>query len=44
MATDGYIEATKVYSFLQSAFNTQEFKFLDNGNSFFNEEDNSDKI
>lgn len=38
------LEATRVYSFLQSAFDTQEFKFLLNGVSYFSNDDNSEKI
>lgn len=44
MGSDGTIQATRVYQFLQSAFDTQEFKFITMGKSFFSMEQNTDKI
>ncbi len=44
MGTDNTIEATKVYSFLQSAFDTQELKLLKNGQSIFVFDETEDKI
>jgi hypothetical protein len=44
MGSDNMIEATKVYSFLQSAFDTQEIKLIKNGSSIFISEENEEKM